>query len=330
MLTLHFHGALGERFGHRFELDVPDVAAALRLLTPQLPGLRRFVEEHWFRIVHGDLHRGLDLDLDTLTLPAAEAHLVPVVAGAGGGGGGAVKAVLGTAILATAVVMSGGTLAAPLAGMSGTAFTVGGMAVSYGSVALFGFALAAAGVSMMLAKPAGADYESREDERNSFIFNGAVNTSEQGSPVPVVYGRHMVGSKVVSSALVVDDISVSNAAAGDWSNGYVDTAALSVTSTGATDSGGVAATEWRIGVASGLSAFTDGAYYVASWMPRAGTGQEGATVLYTAATNRFSFLRYDYEGFSLNRMPAVNAAVRFEKYVYVDVSDNNMALSGGV
>jgi predicted phage tail protein len=42
--------------------------------------------------------------------------------------------------------------------------------------------------------------------KNSFLFNGAVNTVEQGGPVPLVYGRAMVGSTVISSELLTADI----------------------------------------------------------------------------------------------------------------------------
>ena len=37
----------------------------------------------------------------------------------------------------------------------------------------------------------------------SFSFSGIVNTSQQGMPVPIVYGRAFVGSAVLSSGLDV-------------------------------------------------------------------------------------------------------------------------------
>ena len=38
----------------------------------------------------------------------------------------------------------------------------------------------------------------------SFVFNNVVNTSKQGLPVPIAYGRVFVGSAVLSSGLDVD------------------------------------------------------------------------------------------------------------------------------
>jgi predicted phage tail protein len=44
------------------------------------------------------------------------------------------------------------------------------------------------------------------DNRASYIFNGAVNLTAQGNPVPILYGRMRVGSVVISAGLSVEDI----------------------------------------------------------------------------------------------------------------------------
>jgi len=43
---------------------------------------------------------------------------------------------------------------------------------------------------------------------SSYVFNGAVNTTAQGHPVPVGYGRMIVGSAVISAGIDVDEIPV--------------------------------------------------------------------------------------------------------------------------
>jgi predicted phage tail protein len=51
----------------------------------------------------------------------------------------------------------------------------------------------------------GALTSGREAARlESFTFSGIVNTSKQGLPVPVAYGRLFVGSAVISSGLDVN------------------------------------------------------------------------------------------------------------------------------
>lgn len=49
----------------------------------------------------------------------------------------------------------------------------------------------------------GDSYNSREqaDQRTSFLFNGPTSTSQQGLPIPVVYGRILIGSQVISSGI---------------------------------------------------------------------------------------------------------------------------------
>ena len=45
----------------------------------------------------------------------------------------------------------------------------------------------------------------RESARlESFSFSGIVNTSKQGMPVPIAYGRLFVGSAVISTGLDVN------------------------------------------------------------------------------------------------------------------------------
>jgi predicted phage tail protein len=44
------------------------------------------------------------------------------------------------------------------------------------------------------------------DNRSSYIYNGAVNLTAQGNPVPICYGRMRVGSVVVSAGVSTTDI----------------------------------------------------------------------------------------------------------------------------
>ena len=39
----------------------------------------------------------------------------------------------------------------------------------------------------------------------SYLFNGAVNTTAQGHPVPIGYGRLIVGSAVISASIVTTE-----------------------------------------------------------------------------------------------------------------------------
>lgn len=61
-----------------------------------------------------------------------------------------------------------------------------------------------AGVGLLLGglfMPKNQQQADKPDERASFVFNQAVNTIEQGGPVPLVYGRFKTGSTVVSAGI---------------------------------------------------------------------------------------------------------------------------------
>ena len=192
MKTVYLHGSLGECFGEAFELEVDSPAEAVRALTanlgePFLAALR----DGAFRVANGDDE--LTVEALPMTTGAATIHIEPVIAGAGD----VFKVIAGIALVATAFI-------AP--GLGATAFTVLGSTITYGNIALFGIALTLSGVGGLLAPTPGvSDYGERErpDARPSFVFNGAVNTIEQGGPVPLVYGQHRVGSVVVSGGLDV-------------------------------------------------------------------------------------------------------------------------------
>jgi predicted phage tail protein len=70
-----------------------------------------------------------------------------------------------------------------------------------------GVAIALGGISMMLSpqpKVNLSDAESPE-ETPSFLFNGVTNTTEQGNPVPVVYGEVVTGCQQIAVGLAPED-----------------------------------------------------------------------------------------------------------------------------
>jgi predicted phage tail protein len=50
--------------------------------------------------------------------------------------------------------------------------------------------------------------EETQDPINSFSFGGIQNTSRAGVPVPVVYGKMLTGSIVVSAAIDTNQVEV--------------------------------------------------------------------------------------------------------------------------
>ncbi len=55
--------------------------------------------------------------------------------------------------------------------------------------------------------PKAQDPAEKPDNQPSYVFNGPVNTTAQGQPVPIGYGRLIVGGAVISAGISIDDIS---------------------------------------------------------------------------------------------------------------------------
>jgi len=202
--TLVLHGAL-KKHGTSFKVDADTIPMLMRGIRTQCDELFDDIRQGVFKMtINGKVVVKEQIHM-MLSSRAKVIHITPVVAGSGGSG----KAIIGAVIIAFAIVASGGTLAAPLLGMASTAFAVGGAAVSWGTVAMLGVAMAASGVAMMMSPtPQGSTAGAGAEQRASFMFNGATNTAEQGGPVPVVYGRFRTGSTIISVDVSSEEVPV--------------------------------------------------------------------------------------------------------------------------
>lgn len=221
MKTIYLHGHLKEQFGDSFRLSVRSAAEAVRALEANFPGkFFMSIRDGVYKVQRGPKQPLITEDQLQLELTSDEIHIVPVIKGSGGGkkGKGIVGIVLGVALIAAAVAFA--PAAAAGSGFMGAnlgASVVGGGglfgSVTFGNVALWGVGLAISGISSFISptpKLSQAAYSNREtpDERPSFIFTGAVNNTEQGGPIPLVYGRHRVGTVVISGGLNVERLPV--------------------------------------------------------------------------------------------------------------------------
>jgi len=194
MVTVMLYGFLGQRFGKVHRYDVRSPAEAVRALSVTLPGFRK-------ALLDGGAYRVLVAGKEALPLervgdPVSEREsirIVPVVAGARGG--------LGQILLGAALIFAAPWVAAGGTGLFANAIAAGKIASGIGLNLVLG------GVSQMLfAPPKPQGTAERPENKPSYAFDGAVNTAAQGNPVPVLYGRMIVGSQVISSGLAVEQI----------------------------------------------------------------------------------------------------------------------------
>ncbi|ACL61030.1 tail assembly protein [Methylobacterium nodulans] len=177
MRTVRLYGALAAKFGACFRLDVRSLAEACRALGAQLPGFRQAIEEGRFRVVCGKSLRAkaalhLDKDLITFGLPAGDLHIVPVIRARKSG-------------MSIGKIIVGTLIAVATWWMGGPAWLIG-----------MGAMLALQGVSSLLSPK-----KKKEKEKKSYMFQGADNVSEQGIPVPLIYGRCMANPITISAGV---------------------------------------------------------------------------------------------------------------------------------
>jgi len=154
------------------------------------------------KVEDNDLPKSKDSFLveDEVDLPyqPEELHVFPAVSGSKGGVG---RIILGVVLIVIAIVITVVTEGAA-AGSIGAA--IGEMAPA---IAVAGVVSIAGGIMQLLTKPPSmGDYGGAADKKQSFIFNGAINNTEQGVPVPLVYGEHLTGTTIVSAGLDVEQL----------------------------------------------------------------------------------------------------------------------------
>lgn len=225
MKKVILRGELGKKFGrvHNFELNTP--AEAIRALCANFEGFQQELCAAGERGIGYMVQIGRDAmqSLDEIDNPTGRMEAIsitPVLQGAGGGGVGQIFAGIG--LIAAAIVL--GPIGLGVLGATGAIAGTAGVATAIGYV---GAALILGGTSQLLSPTIsdspgtfGATSPTRQrardsftpenneiaDNRASYIFNGAVNLTAQGNPVPILYGRMRVGSVVVSAGLSVEDI----------------------------------------------------------------------------------------------------------------------------
>jgi len=216
MKVVKVYGALRKKLGQcRFEFEAATPAQAIKALCVNFPGLDKWLIDSekdgvGYRVTVSK-EKATEQDVSPLILPWSEKDvfsITPVIAGAGRGLGAILA---GVALVGLAVASGGATL-----GLTG--FTSGAVVGVSSQTAILGGALAAAagnigiglvfmGIAQTLSPQPNLDSTLDESAQlESFSFSNVVNTSKQGLPVPIAYGRVFVGSAIISSGLDVDEV----------------------------------------------------------------------------------------------------------------------------
>lgn len=190
--TIRLYGKLGARFGRVHRTAVRSAAEAVRALGVLLPGFQQELASSKDRGVAYTVFLGKQNigEADMHNPPGRdEIRIAPILSGSKRGE--LFQVLLGAAMIAVS--------------LWNPAFL--GMSASVVSgVGMMGASLALGGV-MQLLSPQQRGLSTKDSPNNgaSYSFNGPVNTSAQGNPVPVLYGRMIVGSAVISAGIYAED-----------------------------------------------------------------------------------------------------------------------------
>jgi len=203
---VRLYGQLAEFVGRKvIEADLSSAAEAVRMLIANFPQIDRHMADQHYRVLVGD---GA-LTLDDLHNPVGreEIKIVPVIVGAGGS---TTQILAGAALIGLSLAFPGGGL------FGGTVFGfLGGPAASAAVLTTIGTGISYVGAALVLGGVAGLISPTPEipqgpdtvqDPRKSFSFSGIQNTSRGGTPVPIVYGKTLTGSVVISAGVDTEQV----------------------------------------------------------------------------------------------------------------------------
>ncbi|TWC11428.1 putative phage tail protein [Pseudomonas sp. SJZ085] len=183
MQTVLLSGSLGRQFGRRHRMTTGAGFRDVLGYFKQFPGFERhMMESHGKGLRYAIFNGTENVKEEDLEKPTGREviRIVPILAGSKRAG--LLQTIVG-AVLIAASFIPGLQFLAPV-----------------------GVALAAGGVIQMLSPQAkGLGTQDSPNNRPSYSFNGAVNTSVQGGCVPLLYGRMIVGSAVVSAGIYSED-----------------------------------------------------------------------------------------------------------------------------
>ena len=190
MRKVKLYGELAKKFGREFMLEVESVAEAVRALSANFPGFEKELMTAHLRgveyVVRADKRDVSEMELNNSLAPQETIRIAPIAVGRKKGG--ILQTIIGAVLIVVGVVLnaSGQTW--------GTYLVQAGVALVAGGI-----------IQMLIPVPKTDDPSERPENKPSTYFDGAVNTMAQGHPVPLGYGKLMVGSAVISAGLTVEE-----------------------------------------------------------------------------------------------------------------------------
>lgn len=193
MKTIILHGRLRRLFGEKFDMDIHTPSEAIRALGVQIKGFNLALRKGEYHVMRG--RRSLCLAETDMNLNGCcELHIVPATRGSKRQG--LLKVILGVALIGVGFAVGLGTTIGGglFAGMTGKMFLTMGAGMFLN------------GLGQMLSPTPQVDSNEGAATRQSYMFTGAENVTQEGNIIPVVYGVAWSGSLVLSAGNDVEEV----------------------------------------------------------------------------------------------------------------------------
>ena len=209
LVNIKLHGHLGAKIGENWDLAVKSVGEAVHAINCLTGKLYKYLAEkdkegaNYRVLINGrDFKYNEKPSIDNLeSIKTSELamtnkglktiDIVPIIEGAGGDFG---AIILGALLIVAGIIVTGLTFGG--AGVIGAALIIGGIGL-----------LAAGIINLLSSPPQFEDF--RGGGKQSYLFNGPINVTNEGGPVPVGYGRLIVGSQVTYASYEVTRLDAS-------------------------------------------------------------------------------------------------------------------------
>ena len=199
MLTdVKLYGELKDKYGEEFTFDVNsprEVICALMANFKTFQGTLS-VEGNQYALVYGKQELAIE-DVMLKTFDKRKVlKIIPVVSGAKSKWA---TIIIGIVLIYVAVMVPGG-MASMGELMAGTA-----TGAQYAAAVAFniGTSMVTGGIAQILAGDPGSPTSVAKSK--NYFFDGPVNTTRQGAPVPIAYGQLMVGGAVINAQIRAEE-----------------------------------------------------------------------------------------------------------------------------
>ena len=199
MLTdVKLYGELKDKYGAEFTFDVN---SAREVISALIANFKTFqdtlsIEGNQYVLVYDKQELAID-DIMLKTFDKRKVlKIIPVVSGAKSKWA---SIIIGVVLIYVAVMVPGG-MASMGELMAGTA-----TGAQYAAAVAFniGTSMVTGGIAQILAGDPGSPTSVAKSK--NYFFDGPVNTTRQGAPVPIAYGQLMVGGAVINAQIRAEE-----------------------------------------------------------------------------------------------------------------------------